>query len=888
MEKAYEPKDIEAKWYSFWEKEGYFVADNQRERPYSIVIPPPNVTGSLHIGHALNNTIQDILIRWRRMQGYSVLWVPGTDHAGIATQNVVEKELLKKSKTRESLQREAFVEMVWQWKEEYGGKIIEQLKRLGCSCDWSKLRFTMDEGLSRAVREVFVRLYKEGLIYQGDYIINWCPRCKTAISDIETDYRQETGYLYHLKYPIKDSTKFILVATTRPETMLGDTAVAVNPEDARYKNLIGKVAILPILGREIPIITDRFVDLEFGTGAVKVTPAHDANDFEIGKRHSLQSINILNPDATMNENAGHYSGLDRFAARDQLVEELKNKGLVEKIEDYLYNITRCYRCHTIIEPYLSKQWFVKMKPLAEPAIEAVKLGRCQFVPKSWEKTYFEWMENIKDWCISRQIWWGHRIPVWYCKDCGEKIVEVKDPDRCSCGSSSIYQDEDVLDTWFSSSLWPFSTMGWPEETEDLKKFYPTSVLSTGFDIIFFWVARMMMMGLKFRQDVPFHQVYIHGLIRSEDGAKMSKSSGNIIDPLIIIEKYGCDSLRFTLAVLSGLGRDVILSEERIEGYRHFMNKLWNAERFILMNLEDYDGKEYEPKTLGQRWIASCLSKTIKELTNHLEEFSFNLATGCTYEFVWHKYCDWYLEIAKLELADPTERKRTQHLLVKSLDMILRLLHPFIPFITEELWQKLPNNSGSIMTKDWPIAFFPADTKADEEMELIQSIIGGIRNIRSTFKIPPKEKLEVMVKSDSAALKNYAEYIMALAGLATITINPETKRPPQSVVSVSSGIEVYVLLSGLIDIDEEKKRITKRLSEVEEKLEKTKKKIENSDFIQKAPQEVIEKERKKEEDLIAEKEKLIGLTEMLIWEREKGDATFLERPKTLIKLSEPGH
>ncbi|MEK9149934.1 MAG: valine--tRNA ligase, partial [Candidatus Desantisbacteria bacterium] len=728
-------------------------------------------------------------------------------------------------------------------------KIIEQLKRLGCSCDWSRLRFTMDEGLSRAVREVFVRLYKEGLIYQGDYIINWCPRCKTAISDIETDYREIAGHLYYLKYPIKDSDRFILVATTRPETMLGDTAVAVNPEDARYKDLIGKKVILPILGREIPIIADRFVDLEFGTGAVKVTPAHDPNDFEIGKRHSLQSINILNPDATMNENAGPYAGLDRFAARQRLVEELKNKGLIEKIEDYSYNITRCYRCQTVIEPYLSKQWFVKMKPLAEPAIEAVKSGECQFVPKSWEKTYFEWMENIKDWCISRQIWWGHRIPVWYCRDCQEKIVETKDPERCSCGSSNIYQDEDVLDTWFSSALWPFSTMGWPEETEDLKRFYPTSVLSTGFDIIFFWVARMMMMGLKFMADVPFKKVYIHGLIRDQDGAKMSKSSGNIIDPISIIEKYGCDSLRFTLGILSGLGRDVIISEERIEGYRHFMNKLWNAERFILMNLEDYDGKEYEPKTLGQRWIASELSKTIEEVTSHLEEFSFNLATACLYEFTWHKYCDWYLEIAKLELANPDERKRTQHLLVKSLDIILRLLHPFIPFITEELWRKLPNNSGSIMTEDWPIAFFPADTDAFEEMKIIQSVITGIRNIRSTFKIPPKEKLEVMVKSDSAILKKYVEYIIALARLSQISIDPEITKPPQSAVFISCGIETYILLSGLIDIDQERKRISERLADLKESLNKTKKKLENKDFIQKAPQEVIEKEKKKEEGLI---------------------------------------
>ncbi|MFH0775691.1 MAG: valine--tRNA ligase [bacterium] len=828
------------------------------------------------------------------------------DKDGKVTQDVIVGDA---QKTRHSVGRDAFVERVWQWKEEYGGKIIEQLKRLGCSCDWSRLRFTMDEGLSKAVREVFVKLYKEGLIYQGDYIINWCPRCKTALSDIEADHRQEQGYLYYLKYPLKLSAvscqlSAITVATTRPETMLGDTAVAVNPEDERYKELIGKSVILPVLNREIPIIADRFVDPEFGTGAVKVTPAHDSSDFECGKRHNLPFIKVMDEEGIMNENAGHFIGQDRFAARKQLVEELKDTGFIEKIEDYTYSIAHCYRCHTVIEPYLSKQWFVEMKPLAEPAIEAIKSGRCQFVPKSWEKTYFEWMENIRDWCISRQIWWGHRIPVWYCRDCGEKIVEIKDPEKCSCGSSNIYQDEDVLDTWFSSALWPFSTMGWPEETDDLKRFYPTAVLSTGFDIIFFWVARMMMMGLKFMQDVPFHQVYIHGLIRDADGAKMSKSSGNIIDPISIIEKYGCDSLRFTLAILSGLGRDVIISEERIEGYRHFMNKLWNAERFILMNLEDYDGKivaseewrvksekcngfeyepktpehqstshrstrledydpcEYEPKTLSQRWIASELSKTIEEVTHHLEEFSFNLATACLYEFVWHKYCDWYLEIAKLELADPQERKRTQHLLVKSLDIILRLLHPFIPFITEELSQKLPNNSGSIMTKDWPKPFFTYEPNASKEMELIQSVITGIRNIRSTFNIPPKNRLEVLMKSDSATLKRYVEYIIALAKLSKITIDPEITRPPLSAVFVSGGIEVYVLLSGVIDIAEERKRLTKRLSDVEETLVKTKKKLENPDFIQKAPQDVIEKEKEKEEGLLSERRKLFEAMEIL--------------------------
>jgi valyl-tRNA synthetase len=916
MEKAYEPKDIERKWYVSWENEGYFAPDNKKDKPYSIVIPPPNVTGSLHIGHALNNTIQDILIRWHRMQGYSVLWVPGTDHAGIATQNVVEKAILKEGIARESLGRDAFVERILQWKEEYGGRIIEQLKRLGCSCDWSRLRFTMDEGLSRAVREVFVRLYKEGLIYQGDYIINWCPRCKTALSDIEVDYKEEKGYLYYLKYPIKKSTvhsqqsivhgqqsivhsqqsivhsqqsivkesdsidyrlstiDYIVVATTRPETMLGDTAVAVNPKDTRYKELIGKTVLLPIQNREIPIIADGFVNLEFGTGAVKVTPAHDGADFECGRRHNLPIIKVINESGIMNEESGHYAGLDRFACRKKLVEELKDTGFMEKIEDYTYQISHCYRCHTVTEPFLSKQWFVSMEPLAEPAIEAVRSGRCQFVPKSWEKTYFEWMENIKDWCISRQIWWGHRIPVWYCQKMQDArckmqngvIVSIETPNTCPyCGSSELIQDEDVLDTWFSSALWPFSTLGWPEETADLARFYPTSVLSTGFDIIFFWVARMIMMGLKFMGDVPFKKVYIHGLIRDAEGAKMSKSSGNIIDPIDVIERYGCDSLRFTLAILSGLGRDVIISEERIEGYRHFMNKLWNLGRFILMNLEDSDSKhqpfEYEPKTLGQRWIAAELSKLVEEVNHYLEEFSFNLATDRLYEFTWHKYCDWYLEIAKLELADQEERRRTQYLLVKSLDIILRLLHPFIPFITEELWQKLPNNYGSIQTADWPQPFFSCDSEDYKEMELIQSVITAIRGIRSNLKIPPKNKLEVIVKSDSAILKKYVEYIIALAGLSQIIIDPEAIRPSQVAVSVASGIEVYVLLSGVIDIEEEKRRLSKRLSEVEESLEKARKKLQNPDFIQKAPDKEIEKEKNKEEKLLLEKKKILEAFDM---------------------------
>ena len=850
--KAYDPHQTEEKWYRYWQEKGYFKADNTvGGKPYSIVIPPPNVTGSLHMGHALNNTLQDILIRWRKMQGYNVLWLPGTDHAGIATQNVVERQIAKEGMARHDLGREAFIERVWMWKEEYGNRIIGQLKRLGASCDWSRLRFTMDAGLSKAVREVFVRLYEEGLIYQGDYIINWCPRCHTALSDIEVEHQDLNGYLYYLKYPLKapgSRLQAICVATTRPETMLGDTAVAVNPTDERYKDLIGRKVILPIVGREIPIIGDDFVRLEFGTGAVKVTPAHDPNDFEMGKRHDLAFINVLSPDGRMNEQAGPYANMDRYECRSQLIEDLGRQDLLEKTEDYSHAVGHCYRCHTVIEPYLSKQWFVRMKELARPAIKAVKEGRTEFIPKHWEKTYFDWMENIKDWCISRQIWWGHRIPVWYCKDCGETLVLREDPTNCKCGSSSIEQDSDVLDTWFSSALWPFSTLGWPDKTRDLEVYYPTSVLSTSFDIIFFWVARMMIMGLKFMDEVPFKKVYIHALIRDEKGQKMSKSKGNVVDPLDIIKDYGTDALRFTLSALSAQGRDIFLSKEQIEGYRHFANKIWNAARFILMNLEGMRNAECGMRNveLADRWIVSRLNQVTKEVTISLEEFKFNEAAMALYDFVWHEFCDWYLELAKIWLYGEDEEKRqaTQHLLTTTFGNILKMLHPFMPFMTEEIWQKLPvvKEQESIILESWPKAEEDRiDEKAIKDMELVREVIYRIRNLRAEMGIPQNTRAKVLIKGESSALRENQDYILRLASLSLIEMGEDMAKPPLSATAVTGGLEIHLPLGDLIDLEAEKARLAKELKKIEEDLSRIQTKLANEAFRAKAPKEVVEKQ-----------------------------------------------
>ncbi|OGW05355.1 MAG: valine--tRNA ligase [Nitrospinae bacterium RIFCSPLOWO2_01_FULL_39_10] len=879
MEKIFEPKKIEERWYKFWLEKGYFHAnENSDKKSYCIVIPPPNITGALHIGHALNNTIQDILIRYKRMEGFNTLWMPGTDHAGIATQNVVERQLLAEGADRHKIGREEFVERVWKWKEKSGGDIIRQLKRLGASCDWERERFTMDEGLSKAVREVFVRLYDEGLIYKGDRLINWCPRCHTALSDLEVEHEEQKGHLYHIKYPVKNTSDFITIATTRPETMLGDTAVAVNPDDERYKNFTGKTVTLPIVNREIPVIADSYVDKNFGTGALKITPAHDPNDFEIGTRHNLLQVKVIAEDGTMNENAGKYKGLDRFKCRKALLSDLENEGFLIKVEDYVHSVGKCYRCKTIVEPNLSKQWFVKIKPLSEPALEAVKDGRIRIIPKGWENTYFEWMNNIKDWCISRQIWWGHRIPAWNCLDCGEITVSKTDVKECSkCKSKNIEQESDVLDTWFSSALWPFSTLGWPENTKELEAFYPTSVLVTSFDILFFWVARMIMMGLKFRGDIPFRDVYIHALVRDSEGQKMSKSKGNVIDPLIMMEKYGTDAFRFTLAAFAAQGRDIKLSEERIEGYRNFANKIWNAFRFAMMNLEDYissqdivgqgfslavskpEGLPYNLQ-LSDRWIISRLQKAIADTRKGLTEYKFNESAGTIYQFFWHELCDWYIEIIKPRLAaSAEERKTAQSVLLYVMENSLRLLHPFMPFITEELWQQLPHSGESIMTAEYPV-YNEALVNEDfeREMILIMEISRGIRNIRSEMNISLAKKLDVILRTGDEKKLQMIErqnlYISELSRLKNLSVTRNGKEPKMAATAVVEDIEIFVLLEGVIDIQEERNRLSRELEKINSDIATLNKRLSNRDFINRAPKDVVEKDREKYQSLtvIAEK------------------------------------
>ncbi|HPG51999.1 MAG TPA: valine--tRNA ligase [Spirochaetota bacterium] len=861
---SYEPKQVEDKWYRVWEQGKYFHArEDDGKEPYCIVIPPPNVTGNLHMGHALNNTLQDILIRWQRMMGKSALWMPGMDHAGIATQNVVERLLKDEGKTKDDLGREQFEKRVWEWKEKSGGNIQNQLRRLGCSCDWERERFTLDKGLSRAVHTVFATLYKEGLIYQGYRIINWCPRCETALSDIETEYRDLEGHLWHIKYPIAGTKDFIVVATTRPETMLGDTGVAVNPDDERYKALVGKMVILPLMNREIPVFADHFVDREFGTGLVKVTPAHDPNDFEMGKRHNLGEINILDKNAFVNENGGPYKGLSRFDARAKVVEDLEKQGLLVKIEKHMHAVGHCYRCHTIIEPYLSKQWFVKIKPLAEAGIKAVEDGRIRFVPKNWEKTYFEWMYNIRDWCISRQLWWGHRIPAFYCDDCGHITVQVDDPTECEkCKSKNIRQDEDVLDTWFSSGLWPFSTLGWPEKTPALKKYYPTSVLVTAFDIIFFWVARMIMMGLKFMGDVPFRDVYIHALIRDEQGAKMSKSKGNVIDPLIMMDQYGTDSLRFTLAMLAAQGRDIILSEKRIEGYRTFCNKIWNATRFIMMNLGDgFRERQLDAGELEtfDRWILHRLNEAIRATDAALAEYKFNDAAHAIYSFWWHEFCDWYIELTKQRLYDrnagagkssDTARQVLFYVLKKS----TQLLHPFMPFITEELWDKIKGEGdGLIMVSRWPEARAEFDFAAESaETALFQEVVYRIRNVRGEMNVPPDKRAPVVFKTASESVASIIRreevHIKALARVESITLDAAYAPATTDASAVMTDLEIYIPLKNLIDFDKERARIDKEIERMRGDLGRVEQKLNNESFIGKAPADVIEREKAKRNEM----------------------------------------
>ncbi len=892
LPKTYEPKAVEDKWYSLWEKAGLFHADADADRrPYCIVIPPPNVTGSLHMGHALNATLQDILIRWRRMSGDNTLWVPGTDHAGIATQNVVERQLAGQNTDRHQLGRERFIEKVWEWKKEYGGKIISQLKKLGASCDWQRERFTMDEGLSRAVREVFVRLYEEGLIYRGERLINWCPRCHTALSDIEVEHEEEKGKLYYIAYPLShDANIRLTVATTRPETMLGDTAVAVHPLDPRYKDLIGRTVSLPLTDRKIPIIGDSIlVDLEFGTGAVKVTPAHDFNDYEAGMRQSppLPRIKMLDDKGGVLSDIPdvHADVLKQIAgrpakkARGVIAEILHKRGLLIKTEEHNHSIGKCYRCKTVVEPYLSPQWFVKTAPLAQPAIEAVEKGRITFIPRGWENTYFEWMRNIKDWCISRQIWWGHRIPAWYCGRCGGITVSREDVKTCrACGGEEVRQETDVLDTWFSSALWPFSTLGWPEKTKELALYYPTSVLITAFDIIFFWVARMIMMGLHFMGEIPFRHVYIHAIVRDAEGQKMSKSKGNVIDPLVMIERYGADAFRFTLAAFAAQGRDIKLATERIEGYRNFANKIWNAGRFVFMNIEnDFspNSKLITPdSSLADRWMASRLQAAIKDVEAALAEYRFNDAASSLYHFIWHEYCDWYLELSKPALSlgkDAPGRKAAQTVLVRTLETFLRLLHPIMPFITEEIWQRIPEQarggSGYIMASPFPVPDDRLiDYDAEQDMQMVMDAILAIRNIRGEMNIPPTQHVNAIIKVEDKKLAEHLEqnsgYIKTLARAKDIRIGTDEKKPHASATAVIKGAELFVPLEGLIDLAAERDRLRKEIARLSKDIEMFSKKLSNKDFLERAPKAVVEKDTMKLDELKAMREKLERNLKML--------------------------
>jgi len=918
LPKAYAPTEVEDRWYPIWMKRGYFRAEAISDKPpYCIVLPPPNVTGSLHLGHAVPATLQDILIRWKRMSGFNCLWVPGVDHAGIATQMMVEREIQKlEKKTRHDLGREEFLRRVWQWKEKYGQRIVEQHQLLGASLDWSRERFTMDRHSSLAVREAFVRLYEEGLIYRAKRLINWCPACHTALSDLEVEHEEQEASLWDIRYPIKGSDRYVVVATTRPETMLGDTAVAVHPEDPRYRGLVGKTVVLPLLGREIPIIADsELVNPEFGTGVVKVTPAHDFNDYQAGLRHSLPMISIFDEDARTNREAGPYAGLDRFEARARVLADLAAQGLLEKETKHKLAIGLCQRSRTIVEPRLSLQWFVRIAPLAKRAIEAVEQGQTDILPRTWEATYFQWMRNIHDWCISRQLWWGHQIPAYYCRPCSLRtqrarpsedptepmfpeeadraapIVSRERPASCPrCGGADFEQDPDVLDTWFSSGLWPFSTLGWPEETPELKTFYPNSVLETGHDIIFFWVARMMMLGLHFMHRVPFRVAYLHAMVRDEKGEKMSKTKGNVIDPIHVIRgakaeelsaalrnkfpqgmpAYGADALRFTLAALMQQGRDIKLSLERVEGYKAFANKLWNAARFALMNLTDYQPvaalEGIGELALADRWILSRLNRATRDTADALQRFEFATAASTIYQFLWHELCDWYVELSKGALSggDPSARKRTQAVLAHALDEVLRLLHPFMPFITEEIWQKLPieRRVDSIMLASYP-APNPRleDPKAEAEMMPIIEAIEGIRTIRGESNVPPAKRVQALIQSARPevrrGLEQWRHYLMPLAGLSSLDIAPPGAKPAQSAAFVGqrTGMEIFIPLAGLIDLQEERARLAKEIERVEADLESVRRKFENPNFTAKAPREVVDKERARADELNVRRAKL---------------------------------
>lgn len=850
LEKQYNPKNVEDRIYKSWLDAKYFHAKREPgKKTYTIVIPPPNITGQLHMGHALDNTLQDILIRYHRMAGYDTLWVPGTDHASIATEAKIVEAMKKEGLTKEDIGREKFLERAWAWKAQYGGRIIEQLKKMGSSCDWDRERFTLDEGCSKAVNEVFCNLYEKGLIYRGERIINWCPHCLTSISDAEVEYEEQAGHFWHLRYPFKDGSGYLELATTRPETLLGDTAVAVNPQDERYKDVVGKTLILPLVHREIPVVADDYVEMDFGTGVVKITPAHDPNDFEVGLRHNLEVINVLTPDAKITDDYPKYAGMDRYEARKAIVEDLKAEGALVEIEDYSHNVGTCYRCGTTVEPRVSKQWFVKMKPLAGPAIDAVKNGDTRFIPQRFEKVYFHWLENIRDWCISRQLWWGHRIPAWYCADCGEITVSRTAPTACShCGSKNIEQDPDTLDTWFSSALWPFSTLGWPEETEDYKHYYPTNTLVTGYDIIPFWVMRMMFSGLEQTGQVPFDTVLIHGLVRDAQGRKMSKSLGNGIDPLEIIDKYGADALRFTLATGNSPGNDMRFSDERVEASRNFANKIWNAARFILMNLPENEPAPYIPQGLEieDKWILSQYNTLVSGVTDSLEKFELGMAVQKLYDFIWDVFCDWYIEIAKIRLnGDDEDKKATARaVLVYVMSNTLKLLHPFMPFITEEIWQTLPHTGESIMISDWPKADSALNFATEEaEMSRIMTAIKAVRNRRAEMNVAPSKKAKIFIETAYAdTFSKGTVFFKRLASASEVEVAAHFDDMNSAVSIITESARLYIPMDELVDFKAELARLNKEKAGVQKELDFVNNKLNNENFVNKAPAAVVEGQR----------------------------------------------
>lgn len=857
LAKTYNPKDFEERIYEFWNENGYFRADvNKEKKPFTIMMPPPNVTGNLHMGHALNGTIQDILIRWKRMEGYEALWLPGTDHASISTEARVVAKIESEGKSKQELGREKFLEEAWDWTEKYGGNIRNQLRKLGVSCDWSKERFTLDEGLSKAVEEAFIRLYEKGLIYRGDRIINWCPSCGTALSDAEVEHEESQGKLWHIKYPAKDSNEYIVIATTRPETMLGDLAVAVHPEDERYSNLIGKTLILPLVNREIPIIVDEYVEREFGTGAVKITPSHDPNDFEVGARHNLGQLRVMNDDGSINEHGGKYCGLDRYEARKEIVKDLEELGYLVEIKDHANSVGHCERCSTIVEPIISKQWFVKMQPLTEPAISAYKEGKLKFIPERFGKIYLNWLENLRDWCISRQLWWGHRLPVYYCQDCNEVIVSRENPEKCSCGSTNFVQDPDTLDTWFSSALWPFSTLGWPEKTQELDYFYPTDVLVTGYDIIFFWVVRMVFSGLEYVGDMPFENVFFTGLVRDSQGRKMSKSLGNGIDPLDLIEQYGADALRFSLVTGNTPGNDMRFYIERVEASRNFANKLWNASRFVLMHLDENAVDENQAiSNLSQedKWIISRINTVIKEVTENLRKYELGIAAQKIYDFTWNEYCDWYIEMVKPRLFsdDNKDKDTAKYVLLIVLRDILKLLHPFIPYITEEIWTYLPGKDKELIIEQWPLYNEERSYKdAEKSIDFIMESVKSIRNIRAEMNVVPSKKAKaIFVTSDAdlnRILSTSERFFKTLASASEIQVTESKDNIGEDAMSTVVGnCTIFLPLEELVDMEKEIERLQKEKEKLEGEIKRVKSKLSNEGFVSKAPKQVIDQEREKE-------------------------------------------